>query len=101
MVERTGTEGSDRGAISLSAIAEILRAHGARDVYVFGSSAKGTHRPDSDWDLAVRGLPPERFFRALAHITAASTRPVDLVDLDEDSPFVRHLACEGLLERVG
>jgi len=86
---------------SLSEIADILRAHGARDVFVFGSSAKGNLRAESDYDIAVAGLPPDRFFAALGQVALVSRRPIDLVDLDEDSPFVRHLLHEGLLERVG
>ncbi len=84
----------------LTTMADILRAHGARDVYVFGSSARRARRANSDWDLAVAGLPPERFFAALAQVTAASKGAVDMVDLDESTPFIRHLVCEGLLERV-
>lgn len=99
MVEQT-SESAQRDLL-LSAMADILRAHGARDVYVFGSTARRTRRADSDWDLAVTGLPPERFFAALAQVTLASPAAVDLVDLDEDSPFVRHLRSKGSLERVG
>jgi len=41
---------------------EILRQAGAKEVYLFGSTAQGEERPDSDIDLAVRGLPPEAFY---------------------------------------
>ncbi len=82
------------------AVAE-LKAAGAHEVYLFGSAAKGTLREDSDLDLAVSGLPPEVFFRALARATSLLRRPVDLVDLDEESPFTRYLKSEGELRRVG
>ncbi len=82
-------------------LAEILRAHGARDVYVFGSVATEGVGKATDIDLAVSGLPPERYFPALAKLTFVSDKPVDLVDLDEDTPFVRHLLAGGLLGRVG
>jgi len=39
--------------------AEVLKAAGAREVYVFGSAAKPRGTPPRDVDLAVRGLPPE------------------------------------------
>ncbi len=79
---------------------DVLVGHGAREVYVFGSAARGGAMP-SDVDLAVRGLPPECFFLAVYLVGAALARPVDIVDLDEPSPFTRHLESEGLLHRVG
>ena len=80
--------------------AAALRAAGARNVYVFGSAAKGEVREDSDIDLAVTGLPPERFLRAMGDAADLLDRPLDLVDLDEDNPFTRYLKEEGELERV-
>ena len=81
--------------------AAALKAAGAREVYVFGSAAKGKLRPNSDVDMAVSGLPPEVFFRAMAKASRALGRPLDLVDLDEDNPFTRYLKDEGELQRVG
>jgi predicted nucleotidyltransferase len=78
-----------------------LKAAGAREVYLFGSAAKGALRDNSDIDLAVSGLPPEVFFRSAAKASRAIGRPVDLIDLDEDSPFTRYLKDEGELRRVG
>ena len=82
------------------AVAELKEA-GAREVYLFGSAAKGMLRENSDLDLAVSGLPPERFVRALARAANLLRRPVDLIDLDEDSAFTRYLKDEGELRRVG
>ena len=81
--------------------AAALKAAGAREVYVFGSAAKGELRENSDVDMAVSGLPPEVFFRAMAAAHDALGRPLDLVDLDEDNPFTRYLKEEGELQRVG
>ena len=81
--------------------AAILQEEGAREVYVFGSAASGTLREGSDVDMAVSGLPPERFFRAMGRAGDVLRRPLDLVDLDEDSPFTRYLRQEGELARVG
>ncbi len=78
-----------------------LKAAGAREVYLFGSAAKGILRENSDVDLAVSGLPPEVFFRAMAAAHDALERPLDLVDLDEDNPFTNYLKNEGELLRVG
>ncbi|MGD1104179.1 MAG: nucleotidyltransferase domain-containing protein [Terriglobia bacterium] len=81
--------------------ASALKAVGAKEVYVFGSAAHGTLRENSDVDMAVSGLPPEVFFRAMAKASRALGRPIDLIDLDEDNPFTRYLKKEGELQRVG
>ena len=81
--------------------AAVLKAAGAREVYLFGSAARGALRADSDIDLADSGLPPGRFFRAMGQALKATGRPFDLIDLDEDTPFVRFLREHGELRLVG
>jgi predicted nucleotidyltransferase len=88
-------------AVLVQGAAEALKAAGAREVYVFGSAAKGTLREDSDIDLAVSGLPPEVFSRAMARASRPVGRPVGLINLDRDNPFTRYLKEEGELQRVG
>lgn len=88
-------------AEAITEAARILRAQGAREVYLFGSVAAGRARDGSDVDLAVAGLPPERFFRALGLAAYALDRPLSLVDLDEDTPFTRYLKAGQELQRVG
>lgn len=80
--------------------ARILRQAGATEVFVFGSVARGEPRPDSDLDIAVRGLPPEKFFATMSAITFAISRSFDLIDLDEENPFTEFLQKEGELRRV-
>jgi len=78
-----------------------LKAAGAREVYLFGSAARGQMREDSDVDLAVSGLPPELFYRAGAEAEDALGRTLDLIDLDEVTPFTQYLKEESELLRVG
>lgn len=78
----------------------MLRAHGATDVYVFGSFADGTARAESDLDLAVRGISPERFFAAAGAATVDAGRVVDVIDLDSPTPFAEYLRESGALRRV-
>ena len=78
----------------------VLKSAGAREIYVFGSAAGGTLREHSDLDLAVSGLPPERFFKALGGAMMAAKCPIDLIDLDEESPFGEYLKTHGKLQRV-
>ena len=78
----------------------VLKSAGAREVYVFGSAAGGTLPDHSDLDLAVSGVPPEGFFHALGEAMLATKRPIDLIDLDEGSPFGEYLKTHGKLQRV-
>jgi predicted nucleotidyltransferase len=80
--------------------AALLRDAGAREVYVFGSVAAGKAREGSDVDLAVTGLPPESFFATMARLEDLFDRCVDLVDLDDTTPFTAYLKQKGLLRRV-
>ena len=84
----------------ISVATEILMQDGCREVYVFGSIAKGTFSADSDIDLATVGLPKERFFSAYGEILSKVRRRVDLVGLDYDSDFGNRLRSVGILSRV-
>ncbi len=81
--------------------AEALRDQGATEVYLFGSAVSGRLREGSDIDIAVTGLPPERFLRAMSLAANELDRTLSLVDLDDDTPFTRYLRSEGRLQRVG
>ena len=80
--------------------ARVLLDAGAKEVYVFGSAAEGTDTDDSDIDLAVSGLPPEGFFHAIGEAVMAVSRPIDVIDLDDPSPFTDYLRRKGKLVRV-
>ncbi|MCX5771647.1 MAG: nucleotidyltransferase domain-containing protein [Candidatus Hydrogenedentes bacterium] len=84
----------------LAQAAQALKAAGAREVYLFGSAATGGLREGSDIDLAVTGLPPEVFFKAMGNAGDILRRPLDLIDLDEDNPFTRYLKEEEELVRI-
>ena len=85
---------------AVKAAADCLRRHGAREVYVFGSAASGSLREGSDVDLAVAGLPPDKFFEAMGQASDLLDRPLDLIDLDEDTLFTAYLKEKGKLRRV-
>jgi predicted nucleotidyltransferase len=85
----------------LKLAAEELKTAGAREIYVFGSVAHASQGFNSDIDLAVSGLPPAIFYRMGARISDLFGRSVDLVDLDSNTPFTRHLRAENELIRVG
>ena len=85
---------------SIRKAAECLTRAGAREVYLFGSVASGVIHEHSDIDMAVSGLPPRIFFQAMSEAARFLDREMDLIDLDEDTPFVRFLREKGRLKRV-
>jgi len=69
--------------------AKLLRGHfGAKEVTLFGSLARrGGFTLFSDIDLAVRGLPSERFFEAVGAVTGLSAEfRIDLIELETCPP---------------
>jgi predicted nucleotidyltransferase len=92
-----------KGALTreLESAVRILKELGAKEVFVFGSQASGKARDDSDLDIAVSGLPPENFFKALAILIFDLNHPVHLIDLDEPSLFTSYLRSKGEMVSVG
>ncbi|HWE49555.1 MAG TPA: nucleotidyltransferase domain-containing protein [Bryobacteraceae bacterium] len=84
----------------LAGAAKLFVELGASQVFVFGSAVRGELRSDSDIDMAVSGLPPRVYFSAISQASDLIGRPVDLVDLDDDSGLVRYLRGSGALVRV-
>jgi len=64
----------------------LVGQHGGTSVRLFGSLARGDSGPESDVDLAVLGLPGERYFTALGELMGLFGGPVDLVRLEEAPP---------------
>lgn len=60
----------------------LVRDFGASEVWLFGSLANEPRRDEFDVDLAARGLPPGRYFEAVARASEVVDRPVDLVRLE-------------------
>lgn len=85
---------------ALTAAVSLLVRLGAKEVFVFGSATKDGLRPDSDIDMAVRGLPASVYFSAISKATDLLGRPIDIVDLDDPTPIVRYLLDSGELVRV-
>jgi predicted nucleotidyltransferase len=73
---------------------------GATEVFIFGSAVRGGLRPDSDVDLAATGLPSHVYLSAVSKASDILARPVDLVDLDEETPSVTYLLGSGDLVPV-
>lgn len=82
----------------LPAAKELLQnRHGARRVVLFGSLARGDTTERSDVDLAVEGLEPSSFFRAIADLTGLFDSPVDLVEIEHaPASLLARLELEGV-----
>lgn len=66
---------------------ELYTTFGAKKVVLFGSLARGHFSIRSDIDLAVWGIPPALFYRAVAFVTGYSTSwEIDLIDAAEAPP---------------
>lgn len=80
---------------------DILKNEGCTEIFVFGSLTQLKHTENSDIDLAVKGLPANRYFKTVGKLELELEIPVDVVDLDEDdNNFVRMLKEKGELVRV-
>jgi predicted nucleotidyltransferase len=89
------------GSEALLEAANMLLKMGASQVFVFGSLVRGELRPQSGVDMAVTGLLPKLYFSAVSRASDILGRPVDLVDLDDDTALVRYLVESRELVRVG
>jgi predicted nucleotidyltransferase len=81
-----------RLAIEPEVLAELCRRHGIRRLSLFGSTLKGTARPDSDIDLLVEfepGAKPSYFDLAEAEIELSALLGGRQIDLRTAPDFSR------------
>lgn len=75
-------------------LAALCARHGVKEILLFGSSARGEARPDSDIDLLVTFLPEARvgFLEMAAlqeELSEALGRPVDLAPKEGLKVWIR------------
>ena len=80
---------------------EILKSGGCREIYILGSVAEDRVSAESDIDFAVRGCPPEQFFKLQGRLLVELSRSADLLDLDVDPELATFLEREATLIHVG
>jgi len=68
---------------------EYLKAIGCKEVILFGSLAEGKFDELSDIDIAVSGISPRSYFKAVANLPLVVDGKVDLVALDYIPPRLR------------
>jgi len=67
----------------------------AREILLFGSSID-PNRKANDIDLAVAGIAPESFFNFYGDLLFELSKPVDLIDLSNDTKFNRLIYRDGI-----
>ena len=75
----------------LDAAVAALKKAGSTEIYLFGSIAEGLVGENSDIDLAVRGIPAEKFFKVYSDTARRLDHDLDLVDLDHETDFAAFL----------
>jgi predicted nucleotidyltransferase len=84
----------ERARADAERIARFLaERYGVRRVLLFGSLVTDRFRPGSDIDLAVEGLEPRRYFRALADAAELTEFPLEIKLVEDLRGLIR--------ERVG
>ena len=76
-------------------IRECAREFDVKAVWIFGSSLED-ESVAHDIDLAVEGIPAEMFFKFYARLFLALPKPVDLVDLSQDTPKASIIRTRGV-----
>lgn len=77
----------------LPRVVEILKKYDARKIILFGSLVREDRQiyERSDMDLAVAGIPAEKFFSALGDLMMTLPFPVDLKPLEEVDPLFKEM----------
>ena len=76
-------------------IRELSKKYSVRRVLLFGSSSDPT-KEGRDIDLAVEGIDPREFFDYYGDLMLKLSKPVDLIDLSEESKFVTLVKRDGV-----
>ncbi len=78
-----------------SVVRSVAEEFGVEGVWLFGSAAID-EAAARDIDVAVEGLPSDRFFDFYDRLFFALPKPVDLVDLSEDPPIASIVRAHGV-----
>jgi predicted nucleotidyltransferase len=85
----------------ISMAVNYLKTEGCSAVYLFGSMVTGKTNDDSDIDIGVKGLPPQKFIRSYSTLNDRLLNKVDLVDFDTNHSFFELLDSLGEIRKIG
>jgi uncharacterized protein len=76
-------------------IQELSKKYQVKKVLLFGSSLDPV-KEGRDIDLAVDGIDPREFFDYYGDLMLKLSKPVDLIDLSDESKFVTLVKRDGI-----
>ncbi len=99
MAEEKQVEAERRKAFSKAqkAAAFLAKKYNVDKVVLFGSLIKGSYHKGSDIDIAVAGLPPKYYFRAIAEAEELINAKVDLKPIEGCRGLIRDRIEKGLI----
>jgi predicted nucleotidyltransferase len=79
----------------------LLKDAGCKEIFLFGSLVTGKIHDNTDIDIGIAGLPPQKFFRVYANLDKELSNRVDLVDFDLNKDFFSLLNSLGEVVELG
>jgi len=79
----------------------FLKSEGCKSVFLFGSLVTGNIHDNSDIDIGIKGLPPEKFFKVYSKLYMNLYNDFHLVDFDFDYGFFSLLEKQGEVVEIG
>ena len=79
----------------------FLKNEGCRSVFLFGSLVTGKINDNSDIDIGIKGLPPDRFFSVYSKLYMNLNNEFHLVDFDYENDFFSLLEKQGEVIEIG
>ena len=79
----------------------LLKNEGCNSVFLFGSMVTGKIHDESDIDIGIKGLSPQKFFSVYAYLDKEVKNKIDLVDFDINKEFYSLLNSIGEVVKIG
>jgi predicted nucleotidyltransferase len=92
---RRARQEAARKLAMLERLSPVFWKYGLKRAYVFGSVLKGACRQDSDIDLYVEGLDPERFWDLWKDLENQTDEAIDLYCQRDDPLFIQKIKERG------
>lgn len=80
----------------IETIKRLSSKYHAGKVVLFGSSVD-SEREANDIDLAIDGIPADKYYKYCGELMMSLSKPVDIVDLSVPSKFVDIILEEGIV----
>jgi predicted nucleotidyltransferase len=85
----------------IETITDLLKKEGCKSVFLFGSMVTGKIHRNSDIDIGIKGLPPEKYFNVYSKIYGNFSTEIHLVDFDLENRMYSVLDDLGEIIKIG